>query len=147
MFIRIESEIRPTESESKVYKAISNLFDVDLCSKRVLELPNLFRLYVIECDNVKVLEKFRQALWRQRILDTARSYMMKKMAGNVVQIKLNKQAAYVGVVSFVDSDSESPLGPINVVISSSKIEELIDWLAPRTSKGKPLWEIDMPEGA
>jgi len=147
MFIRIESEIRPTESENKVHKAISNLFDVDFCSKRVLELPNLFRLYVIECDDVKVLERFRQALWRQRILDTARSHMMKKMAGNVVQIKLNKQAAYVGVVSFVDSDSESPLGPINVVISSNKIEELIDWLAPRTSRGKPLWEIDMPKDA
>ncbi len=32
--------------------------------------------------------------------------------------------------------TESPLGPIEIEISTNNPEKLIDWLAPRTKKGK-----------
>jgi uncharacterized protein len=44
---------------------------------------------------------------------------------------LNKQAAYAGHVSFSAPEGESPLGPIQVMIETDHMEELIDWLAGR----------------
>ena len=69
---------------------------------------------------------------------------MKGLRGNTIVFKIHKQAAYVGKISFIDDDRESPLGAITFTIETSDPERLIDWLAPKTSMGKPLWEIEMP---
>ncbi|MEL9939826.1 MAG: RNA-binding domain-containing protein [Ignisphaera sp.] len=142
MYIRIETEVRPTEDLNKVIRALKNLFNFK--NIKVEELGNERKLIVIEENNIETLTKLRDILRKQRILDTARNILLKSYKGNVVEVKLNKQAAYQGVVSFVDSDNESPLGPINVVISSDKIELIIDWLTPKTSHGKPIWDLPTP---
>lgn len=142
VYIRIETEVRPTEDLNKVIRALKNLFNFK--NIKVEELGNERKLIVIEENNIETLTKFRDILRKQRILDTARNILLKSYKGNVVEVKLNKQAAYQGVVSFVDSDNESPLGPINVVISSDKIELIIDWLTPKTSHGKPIWDLPTP---
>ncbi len=142
VYIRIETEVRPTEDLNKVIRALKNLFNFK--NIKVEELGNERKLIVIEENNIETLTKLRDILRKQRILDTARNILLKSYKGNVVEVKLNKQAAYQGVVSFVDSDNESPLGPINVVISSDKIELIIDWLTPKTSHGKPIWDLPTP---
>ncbi|MEM0026327.1 MAG: RNA-binding domain-containing protein [Ignisphaera sp.] len=142
MYIRIEAEVRPTEDLNKVIKAIKNIFNFR--NIKVEELGNERKLIIIEENNVEALTKLRDILRRQRILDTARNILLKNYKGNVIEVKLNKQAAYQGIVSFVDSDNESPLGPINMVISSDKIELIIDWLTPKTSHGKPIWDLPTP---
>ena len=142
VYIRIETEVRPTEDLNKVIRAIRNLFNFK--NIKVEELGNERKLIVIEENSIETLTKLRDILRRQRILDTARNILLKSYKGNVIEVKLNKQAAYQGVVSFVDSDNESPLGPINVVISSDKIELIIDWLTPKTSHGKPIWDLPTP---
>jgi len=140
--IRIEAEIRPTESEKRVVQAIKRVFFVD--EVRIVELGNGTKLAVAEADEVTPLLKIYELLRRQRILDTARSVFLRNSSGSVLSVKLNKQVAYQGIVSFVDSDDESPLGAINLVVVSDKLREIIDWLAPRTAHGKPLWEKDVP---
>jgi len=144
VLIRIEAEIRPTESEEKVIKAIKNIFFVD--NVRVVELGNGLKLAVVESDKITPLLKIYELLRKQRILDTARSVFIRNSSGNVMNIKLNKQVALQGLISFVDSDDESPLGAINVVVVSNKLKEIIDWLAPKTQHGRPLWEKDVPRG-
>ncbi len=145
VYIRVEVEIRPTEDEEKVLKALKNVVLID--NIRIVELSSGYRLAVAEGNDISMLLKLYELLRRQRILDTARNILMKHSQGDVLNIKLNKQAAYQGYVSFVEDESESPLGPISITISSDKLYEVIDWLAPRTSHGRPLWERDIPRDA
>jgi hypothetical protein len=41
---------------------------------------------------------------------------------------LNKQAAFVGTITLCEEAEESPLGPIKVILTSSNIDKIIDWL-------------------
>lgn len=41
---------------------------------------------------------------------------------------LNKQAAFVDVVTLCENADESPLGPIKIILKSKHIENIIDWL-------------------
>lgn len=140
--LRVEAEVRPTESPDKVAKAIKNLFEVELVE---VELSEGYRLLVGESGNLESLRKLHQAFRQQRILDSARSYMLKNRRGNSLELKLHKQTAFAGHVSLVTFDEESPLGPIRVLIVSDKIDELVDWLAPPTSQGRPIWEKAPPK--
>ena len=145
VYIRIETEVRPTEDLEKVLKALKNLFIFK--NIKTEDLGSERKLIIIEETSLETLRKMYNAMRRQRILDTARSIFLKNLKGETIEVKLNKQAAYQGIVSFVDSDSESPLGPISVVISSKNINAIIDWITPKTSRGRPLWESPTPEDA
>ncbi|MCI4436629.1 MAG: hypothetical protein JHC33_07445 [Ignisphaera sp.] len=142
VYIRIEAEVRPTEDIEKVLKALKNIFTFK--NFKVEELGNERKLIIIEESSIDVLSKMYDGLRRQRILDTSRNIFLKNLRGDTIEIRLHKQAAYQGIISFVDSDAESPLGSIYVIISSKNINALIDWLAPKTTHGKPLWELPTP---
>ncbi len=136
----VEAEVRPTEDVEKVKKAIANLFDGIIFQE---EGPRLVRGV---CDSIACLKTLHRKLRQQRILDTARSVFSRSKYGDYIEIMLNKQAAYAGKVSFVGDPAESPLGAIHVVIRHKDVDAVIDWLAPRTRHGRPLWENDMPQG-
>jgi hypothetical protein len=133
--VRVEVEVRPTESEEKVRTAVKNIFPT-------LELRLMEGRLVGESNEVHTLAKFHQLLRLRMILDAARSVMFAGKSGSAVRFMLNKQAAFVGKLSF--TDGESPLGPIVVVLEAPDIERLIDYLAPRTKNGKPVKEITYP---
>jgi predicted RNA binding protein with dsRBD fold (UPF0201 family) len=143
VYIRIEAEVRPTEDIEKVLKALKNIFIFK--NLKVEDLGNGRKLIVIEENSIETLRKMYEIVRRQKILDSVRSMLLKNSRGEIIEIKLNKQAAYQGIVSFVEADSESPLGPISIIISSKNINAIIDWIAPKTSHGRPLWETTLPE--
>ncbi|MEW6593089.1 MAG: RNA-binding domain-containing protein, partial [Candidatus Hadarchaeota archaeon] len=130
--VRVEAEVRPTEFEEKVEAAVKKIFPT-------LELGRGGGALFGEAEDVSALSRLHQLLRIQAILDTARSVMLSKKDGNAVRFTLNKQAAFVGKVSF--TEGESPLGPITVTLEAEDIERLIDYLAPRTRDGKPVQEI------
>jgi predicted RNA binding protein with dsRBD fold (UPF0201 family) len=87
--------------------------------------------------NVKGLETLatlRNVLRRDRIRDASRKPLFQGLNADVITFYLNKQVAFAGHVSFSEANSESPLGPIKVIVESENPRELIDWLAPRTNK-------------
>lgn len=137
----VEVEIRPTEDESKVLAALANFFDLG-----PLEFIDAGRskIAIGSSDSLASLAKLHRALRAERILDAARNALKKGVQGSTITFYLHKQAAYVGRLSFVDGDHESPLGAIKVTVTHDNPQEVIDWLAPPTSKGKPLWEREMP---
>jgi len=137
----VEIQIRPTEDQDKVLKALKNLFDLD--DIRVEE-SGKFKKVIGVSDKVSSLKKFREKIWIQRILDTARSIMIRGSTENTIVFMLHKQAAYAGRVSFIENENESSLGPMIVRIETKAPREIIDWIAPKTSEGKPLWIKDMP---
>ncbi|OYT48515.1 MAG: hypothetical protein B6U85_02455 [Desulfurococcales archaeon ex4484_42] len=142
--IRIEVEVRPTEDESKVRKALKNIFTLKDSDIKGVDIGNNYKLLVVESRKLTVLFRLYELLRQERILDTARSIMLSLKRGDMLTLKLHKQSAYAGHISFISYDEESPLGPIVLTIVSDKLSEIIDWLAPKTSHGRPLWEKEIP---
>lgn len=140
--VRVRAEVRPSEDESKVLKAIQTFFDYD---KLIKEKDGIYEILIVESDKLTSLLKLHRILRREKILDASRKYLMKGLQGSTITFMLNKQAAAVGVISFVDSERESSLGPIIVEIESKNPKVIIDWLTPKTAKGVPLWENPIPE--
>ena len=82
------------------------------------------------------LSRFAELLRRQKIRDAARRVLLKGVRGDGAMVfRLNKQAAFVGKVSF--SGGESPLGDISVLVEQPGIVELIDGIAPDTRRVLP----------
>jgi len=130
--LRVETEVRATEDQTKVEATIKRIFPT-------LQLNRVGNYLIGESSDVRALDRLHQLLRLQAILDSARKVMRAGRQDDLVQFMLNKQVATVSKVSF--TGDESPLGPIVVTIEASDIERLIDYLAPRTRQGKPIEEI------
>jgi len=139
--IRVEAEVRPTEDEDKVKAAVLNIITP---SNITFEEREGRRLLIAEASNPEALEKLRWRLRLRQILDTARAVMSSSSSGDRVIFYLHKQAAFMGVVTFCTFEEESPLGAIKVEISGANADDVIDWLAPPTFKGKPIFEREPP---
>ncbi len=133
MRLEVRAEVRRTESPEKVRRAVLNIFP----EVRLEEAGGEIRG---ESGELRALSRFRELLRRQAVLDAARSVMRAGASGDVISFMLNKQAAYVGKVSF--TDGETPMGPIVVRIRAEDPERMIDYLAPRTKDGVPVQEVD-----
>ncbi len=138
----MEAEVRLTEDLEKVKQAILNIIDPDVV--RVEDLGQ-GRILVAESNSLRALEKLHRLLRIERILDAARGAMKRGLSTGRLVFHLHKQAAYRGRLSFVSGDHESPLGAIRVIIEHENPREVLDWLAPPTSRGRPLFERSMPE--
>jgi len=86
---------------------------------------------IVDGKNESSLERFRMIIQRDRIRAAARSILRRSVHGNRIVFFLNKQAAYAGHVSFSAPEGESPLGPIQVIVETDDLEQLINWLAPQ----------------
>jgi len=131
--IEIRTKVHPTEREEKVVKAIKNIFpDAEIQIREDGEVYG--RAYS--------LERFRELLRRQRILDTARSEILKRRDGNEITLYLNKQTATVSRINFCDEDAV--LSPIKVTFRLNNIpfSRFLDYIAPETKDGRPVKEIE-----
>ncbi len=141
--VTVEAEIRPTEVKEKVLRAVRNFFEPKSIR---FERLNETEIVIAESDTLMSLTKLYYLLRAERILDAARGALKKGVQGkNKLVFYLHKQAAYQGRLSFVSGDHESPLGAIRVSVEHPNIRDVIDWLAPPTSRGRPLFERKMPE--
>ena len=72
---------------------------------------------------------FRSETMRSRKTKSAyRRHLMRNMTEDSTWFYLNKQAAFTNVVALCDEEGVSPLGPIKVVLHSTNIEDVIEWL-------------------
>ena len=126
----------PTEIEERVRKAIENVFPG---ARLRLEQKEG---YVDRLDGTAPsLDALHELLRRQKILDTARHAFFGSLKGREFVFELNKQAALMGYVNFLDH--EAALGGINVTVETDEPELIIDWLAPETREGRPVKEISL----
>nr|MDO8085303.1 RNA-binding domain-containing protein [Candidatus Sigynarchaeum springense] len=149
--VRINTSIYPTEDAERVMAALKNMFVFD--DKQVqrenkvesvqLKLNVTVRYdvevtrVVIEIEGKECLEKLKGAFKNDFIEECARSVLFSSkhlIEGNTYRLsfRLHKQAAYMGKVHFSELH-ESPLGPINIDITTDEPVAFIDWLAPRES--------------
>jgi predicted RNA binding protein with dsRBD fold (UPF0201 family) len=136
MRISVEAEVKPSEDPSRVERAVKNLFPS-------LPLERGEERVVGTSEDPAVLSHLKELLRLQAIRDSSRSVLLKGRGEGRLEFGLNKQAAFVGKVSF--TEGETPLGPIRVVVESEKPELVVDYLAPRTRGGKALREIPLEE--
>ncbi len=119
--MRVKTRVYPTESEEKVKRALKNIFDIEL---------KMENDYIIgESEKIENLDILKEKLKNQAIRDSARSIFLKNLVEKKLKFNLNKQAAFVGVVNFLE---ESKLGVIEVEIESDDITKIIDLIAPST---------------
>ncbi len=137
----VEVEVRPTESLDKVLAAVKSIIDIE---DYHIEEVGRSRLLVAVAP-LEGLWRLHRLLREQRILDAARSVLKRGAGEGRIVFYLHKQAATRGKISFVGGDQESPLGAIRVTIEHPEPERVIDWLAPPTVMGRPLWEHDIPD--
>ncbi|MEM2177187.1 MAG: AAA family ATPase [Archaeoglobaceae archaeon] len=128
----IETLIHPTEEEEKVIGAIRNLFPdakIEISEGKVFAIA-------------RNLKTFRELLRRQKILDTARSELLRNRRGNEVTIYLNKQTATISRINFCDENVA--LSPLRVTfrVLTVPFQRFLDYLAPITKDGKPVVEIE-----
>lgn len=119
--------VRPTEDESKVKAALRNVIDGPIY---VEELGNQYKVLRVRCSDISCLSPLKAIIAKQQIDPAVRVYLRRRARGGAIVILLHKQAAYVGKVSLVDSDAESPLGSIKIYIegTDSELEEVIEYL-------------------
>jgi len=140
--VTVRVDVFPTENVNKVKKALLNVFEPER-----IKLVNMgeYKRIVATAHSSTSLMKVYYKLREERILDAARQYLKLGTNGNKIVFSLHKQAAYVGVVSFCDSEISSPLGPIIFEVETNDPNTFIDWLAPRTVRGTPVKEIPPPD--
>ncbi|WP_188873043.1 coaE operon protein [Halarchaeum rubridurum] len=105
------------------------------------------------------VEAFREALFEQRILDTARSAFLDGRTdaggatggdgasddenGETFAFDLKKQAAFRGVVNFsVGSAAELGDVHVEVTVREPSVDEFIAYLAPETAEGEPVEDVE-----
>jgi uncharacterized protein len=124
--IRIRAPCRPTESPSKVRLAVLNVFPDAVFSREEDE---------IEAESSS-LERLRERIRTQKIRDSARGALRAGVEGRRIRFTLNKQAAYVGRVSFA---ANSPLGDLEIEVEADAAdpEALVDAIAESTTRPPP----------
>ena len=140
--VRVEIPLKPTENEKIVYGLLEKIIDADETS--IIE-SGIDKTIITYSKCLSSIEKLRGMLRRERILDAARKSIKINMRRKEVIILLHKQALTANRASLVENDSESPLGPVKIMIHHPTPKKVVDWIAPRTKKGKPIIKQSLPE--
>ncbi len=114
MKILITVPVYPTESREKVKKAVENIFPgVELTESPTDD-------YVVLEGAAPSLDRFAELLAKQKIRDAARAHLLSRLKGDRLSLSLNKQAAFVGRVNFVEGSV--PLGSLDVTLAGEEDE-------------------------
>ncbi len=113
--------INASEDANKVRTSLSNVL-TDMDEK--LTGDSL----VANSNNYESLTKIYETMRSRKIKSVYRRHLMRNMAEDSTWFYLNKQAAFANVIVLCDEADESPLGPIKVILHSTNIEDVIEWL-------------------
>jgi len=83
---------------------------------------------VANSNNYESLTKIYETMRSRKTKSVYRRHLMRNMTEDSTWFYLNKQAAFADVTVLCDEADDSPLGPIKVVLHSTNIEDVIEWL-------------------
>ena len=119
--ISVYCDINESEDVNKVKTAISNILtDMDETTDD--------SSFVANSSNYESLTKIYEAMRTRKTKTAYRRHLVRNMTEDSTWFYLNKQAAFANAIVLCDDESESPLGPIKIVLHSKNIEDVIDWL-------------------
>ena len=122
--VSISCPIFPSEDKTKVLSALQNIFP-----ETEFELNG--DIFEGIANN---LDYFSKQIRKQKILDATRSTLIQGKSNNKITFKLNKQAAFMGKISFIQ-EKNTILGAIKVTIESEEPLSVIETISPETVDG------------
>ena len=121
--VGLRATVSASEDPTKVLDAMRAVLGD--CEYSVEERPDFIRL---RSSSPRCLQKLHDQLRDRHVRDAARRLMLASLEGDVLPLRLNRQAAAAGVLALCTSAIESPLGPINMEVETDSPQQLIDWL-------------------
>ena len=119
--IEILSSINLSEDPKKIETAILNIFpDAQIKTDNFSIVSN--------SKDLHILEKIYNVIHSNQSQKIYQRQFEKNLDNDSTWFYLNKQAAFVGTIALCEEAEESPLGPIKVILTSSNIVRIIDWL-------------------
>lgn len=119
--VQIFSMINPSEDPEKIKIAISNILPQS-------NIENDEFAMSAQSSRLDSLEKIYEATKSTQSQGVFRRQLESHMKDDTTWFYLNKQAAFVNRVILCDDSEESPLGPLKVVLTSRKINQVIQFL-------------------
>ena len=113
--------VNPSESIEKIEKAISNIFPYSIINNNNLSIN-------AQSKELRSFEKIYQFIHNNKLQKNYLRSLEDHLQDDTTWFYLNKQAAFVEQIAICEESNESPLGPIKVIITSSNIDAIIDWL-------------------
>lgn len=120
--IEFFTPINPSEDPEKIIQAIANIFPDS-------EIKNDKFSISATSESLSSFEKIVESIHSRNSQKTYRKHLQGNLDGNSTWIYLNKQAAFTQKVAICEEAGESPLGPIKVILTSSQIDRIIDWIS------------------
>jgi hypothetical protein len=124
--IEIVCPVNLSEDPDKVIQAISNIFPHSNIKNENFSIK-------AQSNELKSLEKIYESIVSTQSQKSYTRNLENNLDGNSTWFFLNKQAAFVDQVAICDEAEESPLGPIKVILNSSNIDGIIDWISYQNS--------------
>ena len=112
--------INSSENPDKTKKSISNIFPYSTIKTENHSIS-------AESKDLTSLEKIYETIHSKQSQKTYRRNLQNNLKSDSTWFYLNKQAAFVEKIAICEESEESPLGPIKVILTSSRIDEVIDW--------------------
>lgn len=114
-------QVNPSEDPQKVERAVSNILsNIDIHVKDDSLKATSTTLESLLHIHEKIHSRNTQKVYGRNL--------RRNLVDDSTWFYLNKQAAFVDVVTLCENADESPLGPIKIILQSKHIENIIEWL-------------------
>ncbi len=122
--IEMFCSVNPSEDPKKIEKAILNIFRHSTIKIETFSIS-------AQSKDLNSLEIIYETIHTKQSQKIYRRNLEKNLENDTTWFYLNKQAAFVEKIAICEEANESPLGPIKVILTSSYIDEIIDWFVSR----------------
>jgi len=119
--IEMFCSINPSEDPEKIKQAITNVFPNSKIKNENYSISAVSK-------DLNSFEKIYETIQSNRSQKNYRKSLEQNLKDDSTWFYLNKQAAFVEKIAICEEAEESPLGPIKVVMTSSNIDGIIDWI-------------------
>ena len=113
--------VNPSESIEKIEKTISNIFPYSIINNDNLTIH-------AQSKELRSFEIIYQFIHNNKLQKNYLRSLEDHLQDDTTWFYLNKQAAFVEQIAICEETNESPLGPIKVILTSSNIDGIIDWI-------------------
>jgi len=113
--------VNPSESIEKIEQAISNIFPYAIINNNDFSIN-------AKSKELRSFEKIFQFIHNNKLQKIYLRSLEDNLQDDTTWFYLNKQAAFVEQIAICEESNESPLGPIQVTLTSSNIDAIIDWI-------------------
>lgn len=118
--------LSPSEDPSRVLLALRGILYPGDRAETVTEENRV----VLRASGVSSLRKMKEAAASRRVRSVLKRLLLSQTGKGRFDLLLNRQALTRGIISFCETDSESPLGAVHLEMITDDPQSLIGYLAP-----------------